>query len=83
LPPSRASWACATSFCAAILPAPSAIEKFRANFVRSRCDGRAVKALCKKTHFHYGFVTNFSRRRLRARSQCPAIHCSECPTPQI
>jgi hypothetical protein len=25
--------------------------------------GARCKALCKKTRFHYGFVTNFSRRR--------------------
>jgi hypothetical protein len=25
--------------------------------------GARCKALCKKTCFHYGFVTNFSRRR--------------------
>jgi hypothetical protein len=25
--------------------------------------GARCKALCKKTHFHYGFVMNFSRRR--------------------
>jgi hypothetical protein len=26
------------------------------------------KALCKKTRFHYGFVTNFSRRRCEVQT---------------
>jgi hypothetical protein len=57
-------------------------EKFRMNFVRSRCDGRAVKSLMQEDAFSLRVRNELLAAAITSPQPTPAILCSERPTPQ-